>query len=56
MQNTHGSSHPLVIPTPRLLRFVDGRGKIHEKPMTADDYVRLAERCLIAARESHDDG
>tara|TARA_R110000772_G_scaffold74600_2_gene162497 strand:- start:259 stop:426 length:168 start_codon:yes stop_codon:yes gene_type:complete len=42
----------LVVPIPGALRFVDVDGRIHEKAMTREDLVRLAERCLVAARET----
>tara|TARA_R110000822_G_scaffold38746_1_gene107108 strand:- start:544 stop:729 length:186 start_codon:yes stop_codon:yes gene_type:complete len=42
----------LVVPVPGALRFVDGDGKLHEKPMTPGEFIHLAERCLRAARET----
>jgi len=50
--STTVSSPVLIIPTPGLLRVVDGSGKEWEKLMTADDFYWLAERCMAAARET----
>ena len=50
--DTTASSPVLIIPTPGLLRVVDGSGREWEKLMTADDFLWLAERCMAAARET----
>jgi hypothetical protein len=49
--STADSSRVLVIPIPGALRMVLPDGTIHEKPMTSEDFVWLAERCLVAGRE-----
>jgi hypothetical protein len=51
-ESSTASSPVLIIPTPGLLRVVDGSGREWAKLMTADDFYWLAERCMAAARET----